>query len=361
MVANQVYFTVELHIFIKHQNMRIIIVYNDDLDNVITKFGTQNQELYSEEAIRKMEATFQNNGFEVKLVDGNLDMFENLRQLIKSDDKIPFVFNRSYGIQGENRYSHIPSIFEMLGLPYFGSGPFGHTLALDKIISKELMRINNIPTPEFWQLRKPEDLDQDIQYPVIVKPTMEAGSFGMQVVNNKQELRDAFEKQKADFKQIIFAERFISGREFVMGLIGNGDALECFPLLEINLDEGPESIQTSHGKINDPKEKFAPDDIPEHTINKIKADAKKLFRLLRLRDYARIDFRMDNQGNFYFLEINSMASLGIHASFVHNAKIAGYNYDQLILKLFEIAVSKYFGENQKLKVRYESILEENRR
>ncbi|HKJ79959.1 MAG TPA: hypothetical protein VKA10_10500, partial [Prolixibacteraceae bacterium] len=121
--------------------MRIIIIYNDEFDNVLTKFGIQNQELYSEEAIIKMEKAFTNNGFDVERIDGNFDLFDRLRGLTKGDKRIPFVINRSCSIRGENRYSHIPSILEMLGLPYFGSGPLGHTLALDKIISKELMRL----------------------------------------------------------------------------------------------------------------------------------------------------------------------------------------------------------------------------
>ena len=338
--------------------MRIIIIYNDDLDNVITKLGVQNQEPYSERAISKMRSVFEDNGFEVQLLDGNLDMFGKLRELINRKDRIPFVFNRSYGIQGENRYSHIPSVFEMLGIPYFGSGPFGHTLALDKIVSKEIMRAHNIATPDFWQFKKEKDLEQEVKFPIIVKPSMDAGSIGIKIVENKKQLKEAFEAQKLGFSQILFGEKFIKGREFVLGIMGNGDDLECFPLIEIDLDEGPETVQTKDGKINAPKEKYEAD-LPDETKKRIEDDAKKLFHLLRLRDYARADLRMDEEGNYYFLEINSMASLSDRASYTFTAKAAGYEYDELIMKLFEIAVQKYFGENQKLKVRYESIRKNN--
>ncbi|MFW6277336.1 MAG: D-alanine--D-alanine ligase family protein [Prolixibacteraceae bacterium] len=341
--------------------MQIIIIFNKDLDNVITKFGVQNQELYSEKAIDKMKSVFEKNGFEVELLDGNLNMFEKLRNINNRKDRIPFVFNRSYGIQGENRYSHIPSIFEMLGIPYFGSGPFGHTLALDKIISKEIMRAHNIPTPDFRQFRSEKDLEQEMEFPVIIKPSMEAGSIGMKIVNNREELKEYFEAQETVFSQYLLIEKFIRGREFVLGMMGNGDELECFPLIEIELDEGPDTVQTKDGKIYAPKEKHEAKDIPPETIKRIEDDAKKLFNLLRLRDYARADLRMDEEGNYYFLEINSMASLSDRASYTVTAKAAGYNYDELIMKLFEVAVQKYFNKNQKLQVRYESILENNRR
>lgn len=341
--------------------MRIIIIYNDDLDNVITKLGVQNQEPYSEKAINQMKNVFEDNGFEVQLLDGNLDMFEKLRELVNRKDRIPFVFNRSYGIQGENRYSHVPSIFEMLGIPYFGAGPFGHTLALDKIISKELMRAHKIPTPDFWQFKNEKDLEQHVEFPVIVKPSMDAGSIGLKIVENKKELKEAFEAQKLGFSQILLGEKFIKGREFVLGMMGNGDDLECFPLVEIDLDEGPDTVQTKDGKVNAPKDKYPAKDIPDEVKSRIEKDAKKLFNLLRLRDYARADLRMDEEGNYYFLEINSLASLHDQASYTFTAKAAGYEYDELIMKLFEIAVQKYFGKNQKLKVRYESILEDNRR
>ncbi|HKJ78560.1 MAG TPA: ATP-grasp domain-containing protein, partial [Prolixibacteraceae bacterium] len=201
---------------------------------------------------------------------------------------------------------------------------------------------------------------QAVKYPAIVKPTMEAGSFGAQVVNSNSKLMDAVKEQKEEFHQIVFAENFIKGREFVLGLIGNGDDLECFPLVEIILEEDPESIRSKDGKVDTLNNKIVPSDIPEDTLNRIKVDAKKLFRLLRLRDYARIDIRMDEQGNYFFLKINSMASLGKNDLYTFSGMSSGLNYDELILKLFDIAASKYFNSNQKLKVHYESILEANR-
>ena len=140
--------------------MKVIIIYNKDLDKVISKFGRQNEELYDENAVKKINEILLNHDYDVMVIDGNLDMFEKLRKISTEKDEIPFVFNLAYGIQGESRYTHIPSILEMLGLPYLGSGPFGHTLALDKIIIKTLMKEYNIPTPLFTVYNLPDDLDK---------------------------------------------------------------------------------------------------------------------------------------------------------------------------------------------------------
>ncbi len=333
--------------------MRIIIIYNKNLDKVISKLGPQNSEIYRESTIQKIENVFLNKDFDVRTIDGNLDMFEYLREIQAEEDRIPFVFNLAYGIQGENRYSHIPSILEMLGLPYLGSGPLGHTLALDKITCKIIMQGHSIPTPDFWEYNSSENINTVIHFPAIVKPAMGADSEGLTVVENQNTLKKAVSSMLDEFSQTIFAEKFISGREFGLALLGNGNNVECLPLVEINLDENPDAVYSNEFK-RQAKDKVVPADVPAETLKFMHEKAKQLFPLLRLRDYARIDIRMDAEGKFYFLEVNSMASLGPTGSFMAAAQAAGYSYDDMIIKLFEVAINKYFSSNQKLKVRYES-------
>ncbi len=333
--------------------MRVIIIYNKNLDKVISKLGPQNSEIYRESTIQQIEQVFLSRGFDVRTIDGNLDMFEYLRKIKLENDRIPFVFNLAYGIQGENRYTHIPSILEMLGLPYLGSGPLGHTLALDKITSKIIMQAHGIPTPEFIEYNIGEDINTDIEFPVIVKPAMGADSEGLKKAENPEDLKKAVTAVMDEFAQAVFAERFIRGREFGQAVIGNKNSVECLPLVEINLEHDPGGIYSTEVKSM-AKDKKVPDDIPEKTLDSIQKYSQKLFKLLRLRDYARMDIRMNDEGDIYFLEINSMASLGPTGSMMAAAKAAGYSFDDMIIKLFETAVEKYFDTNQKLKVRYES-------
>jgi D-alanine-D-alanine ligase len=334
--------------------MRIVIIFNKDLNRVISKLGRQNIEIIDEKTIGRIEQVLLTHGYDVRIIDGNLDMFEKLRDIIAEEDKIPFVFNLAYGIQGESRYSHIPSILEMLGLPYLGSGPIGHTLALNKIVSKMLMKDNNIPTPLFWQFDSMHDVNQEIEFPVILKPCMEAGSFGLKVSHTPEELRKSLTLLLREFRQTIFAEKFIRGKEYSLGLIGNGKNVECLPIVELDLGGNPDEIYTSEQKKYNPVPKIGSSGIPRKTVKAMERKSKLFFTLLQLRDYARIDIRIDTDGNYWFLEINSMASLSPDGSFMAAAHIAGYSYDEMVMMLLDTGVCKYFTKRQKLKLRYES-------
>jgi D-alanine-D-alanine ligase len=331
--------------------MRIVLIYNQDLDNVINKLGVQNQEKYDEETIKRIEKVLKDRGYDVMIIDGNLDMFEILREVIAKEDRIPFVFNMAYGIQGESRYSHIPSILEMLGLPYLGSGPFGHAMALDKVVSKILMKNHNIPTPDFMQINSPDELDQITEFPVIIKPVMDAGSFGLKKVNNHDELKEAASSLMKKYSQAFFIEKIITGKEFALGLLGNDENIECLPLIEINLENVPDGIYDSNQKKVRPETRAA--ELPDHIINDMQEKAIKLYRTLRLRDYARVDIRFDENDNFWFLEINSMAGLRTTGLFMSAAGIAGFTYEEMIIRLLDVAINKYFKERPELISRYE--------
>lgn len=336
--------------------MKIILIYNKNLDKVISKLGDQNKEIYHEKIILKIEAVFRNLGFDIHKIDGNLDLFDNLMEIAARKDVLPFVFNLAYGIQGESRYSHIPSILEMMGLPFLGAGPLGHALAQNKIISKIIMRKHQIPTPAFRELMSADPSDLPQTFPVILKPAMGAGSYGLKVVHHSRELKQTAGALFDEYDQSLLAEQFISGREFALGLWGNGHQAECLPLVEIGLDASTLEIYTHTKKRYNQKPKTAPADVPHHLLEQMQQKALQVFRLLRLKDYARVDIRMDEQQQFYFLEVNSMASLGTTGSFFQAAQTAGYSFDQMILKLLDIAIGRYSKDPYHLREQYDSII-----
>ncbi|MFO7889509.1 MAG: ATP-grasp domain-containing protein, partial [bacterium] len=222
------------------------------------------------------------------------------------------------------------------------SGPTGHAMALDKVITKIIFQQHNIPTPDFWVLSSPDDDLSEISFPVIVKPKMEAVSYGLKVVNNKKDLRNAVKFIISEFQQQALVEQFIRGREFCVALLGNGDP-DVFPIVEINLENDPDAIQTVEDKKQKPREKICPADLPSEIESAMIAASKKAFHSLELKDFARVDIRMDNENNIYILEINSMASLGKTGSYVHAAEKAGYTYSQLVNKMLDVAAVRYFS------------------
>lgn len=331
--------------------MKVAIVYNKqsiDEKDVINVFGMKTKEFYNEKTVEKVAKSLEKGGHSVSVVGGGMNIIEEMKNFmprVVSGDRPGMVFNMAYGIQGQNRYTHVPAMLEMLGIPYVGSGPEAHAVVQDKVMTKIVLQKNNIPTPGFWVFSTPDDTFDDLIFPVIVKPKMESTSMGMKVVYNWDDLKVAVAEQIEKFSQEILVEQFIPGREFAVGLLGNGANLEILPIVEIDLAGDPNKIQTKTDKIETPLEKICPAKLTEEQINEIQRISLLSFKKLGLNDFARVDLRMNKDGNVYILELNSMASLGLTGSFVHAATTAGYSYDTLINKILDTASLRYFGES----------------
>jgi D-alanine-D-alanine ligase len=120
--------------------------------------------------------------------------------------------------------------------------------------------------------------------------------------------------------------------------------VEAFPVLEIDLDGDPSAIQTMEDKQKKPREKICPANLDPALASKMQEYSIAAFNALQIRDFARVDIRLDENNNIYLLEINSMASLGRTGSYVYAAKIAGYDYKSLVNKMLDVAVVRYFAD-----------------
>ena len=325
--------------------MKVAIIHNKDIQGVINIFGMQNKEFYSEKTVRKVAQSLESAGHNVAVLDGNkqiIERLENFMPRVIEGEQMGMIFNMAYGMQGESRYTHIPSLLEMLGLPYVGSSPSGHTLALDKVLTKIIWKNHGLPTPEFWVFNSHREALSKVKFPVIVKPKMESVSFGLQIVNDETALKDAIEYIIKEFDQQALVEQFIRGREFCVGLLGNSE-VEAFPVLEIDLEGDPDAIQTVDDKKNQPRNKICPANIPEDLAEKMRKISIEAYQSLNLRDFSRVDMRLDEHDNIYLLEINSMASLGETGSYVYAAQAAGYDYSSLVNKMLDVASVRYFS------------------
>jgi D-alanine-D-alanine ligase len=340
--------------------MKVAIIYNKDIQGVINTFGMQSKEFYNEKTVKIVAQSLEKGGHNVTILDGNkkiIERLENFMPRVMDGEQMGMVFNMAYGIQGESRYTHIPSMLEMLGLPYVGSNPSGHALALDKVLTKIIWKNNNLPTPDFWVFNSADEDLSAVQYPVIVKPKMESVSFGLKVVYEEKDLKEAIKFITKEFSQQALAEQFIPGREFAVGILGNSPA-ETFPVLEIDLGGDPNGIQTVDNKKHNPKQKICPAKISPELAEKMQTLSIEAFKALNLRDFSRVDIRLDENDNIYLLEINSMASLGASGSYPTAAKAAGYDFDALVNRILDVASVRYFsntimtqlpGEGSKLK------------
>src|SRR5262249_51747597 len=215
--------------------MKIAVVQNRSRWGVNKKSGLRGFEGYGEGPIRSFADALRRNGHEVLVCEGDNSLLATLQAFMPADPKqnpTGMVFNMSYGIQGNCRYTHVPAMLEMAGVPYTGSSPLGHALALDKVITKRLLREAGIPTPNYRVLSRPEDSTEDLHFPVVVKPRHESTSFGLQLITDPAAVGAAVEAIVAKYQQEALVEEYVAGREVCVALLGNDGGTEIFPLVE---------------------------------------------------------------------------------------------------------------------------------
>ncbi|MHC4260947.1 MAG: ATP-grasp domain-containing protein [Planctomycetota bacterium] len=327
--------------------MKIAIVYNRQSQKVINAFGLPNREKYGKKAISRIARCLKDGGHQVASFEGDKDLIGRLEEFMPSvvaGERPGLVFNLAYGIQGQARYTHVPSILEMVGIPYVGSGPLAHSLALDKVVAKMIFQQHGIPTPDYAVLESPDGPLPEMDFPLIVKPRNESVSFGLRVVHDEDALREAATTIFQEFAQGVLVEKFIDGREINVGLLGNSPT-QVFPPAELVFGDGPKVYTVEDKRRQSGREIGV--ECPAQLTAALSAEAQSIalraFKSLGCFDCARVDMRVDESGQLYVLEINSLPSLGEHGSYVQGAETVGMSFGMLVNRLVEVASERYFG------------------
>jgi len=329
--------------------MKIAVVYNRDSQNVINLFGLPNREKYGKEAIHRIVHGLKKYRHQVRTFEADKDLIRNLESFmprVVKGERPGMVFNLSYGIQGQARYTHVPGILEMVGIPYVGSGPLAHSLALDKVVAKMIFLQHGLPTPAFTVLASREFDLPDLAFPLIVKPKNESVSMGIKIVNSEAELRNAANHIFDTFhNQPVLVEQYIEGREINVGLIGNNPPEAMLPCEIVFGKKGPQiyTIEDKKGLSGREIRWRCPAPISKKTTEKAREIAIRAFNALGCYDAARVDMRLDREENIYLLEINSLPSLGEHGSYVVAAEKEGLDFPALVNRMVEVASARYFG------------------
>jgi len=329
--------------------VKIAIVYNRDSKNVVNLFGIPNRERIGKQTIKRIADALRSHKHRVKTFEGDKDLINRLEEFmprVLKGERPGLVFNVSYGIQGQARYAHVPSILEMVGIPYVGSGPLAHGLALDKVVAKMIFQQHDLPTPDFTVVNSWEDCSKvDLPYPLIVKPKNEAVSFGIKIVNNKKELAEAVDAIFQTYMQPVLVEHFIAGREINVGLLGNNPP-ETFLPVELLFGKGGPPIYTYQDKTHKSGRQIklkCPAPIDEILTQRAQELSRQAFEALGCYDCARVDMRLDSDGNLFILEVNSLPSLGEFGSYIEGAQQMGLDFGALVNRLVDVASARYFG------------------
>jgi len=282
-------------------------------------------------------------GHKVKRIGNVANLIENLDHL-----NVDIVFNISEGLLGRNRESQVPILLEMADIPFVGADALTLSLTLDKIMAKKIFIAEGLPTPKFFEVKTPEALiDSDhMKFPLIVKPRFEGSSKGLSDasrVENAEELKKQAEYVINTYKQPALVEEFIRGEEFTVAIVGN-DSPEVMPIVQIKIDGRlrlNDKFYTFARIASNRLEYICPARINQDLKEKVSDLALKTYNAVECRDFGRVDFRVDNEGNPYILEINPLPSLSTEDVFMMVAKEVGISYEEMVGRILKGALKRY--------------------
>jgi len=238
------------------------------------------------------------------------------------------VFLALHGAMGEN--GQIQAFFDVLGIPYTGSGYAGCLLAMDKDVTKRLLVRDGIPTAD-WVLVQPDREDRhtmlerirgEIGFPCVVKPLSCGSSVGVSMVTAYEELEKALDEASL-WESRILVEKKITGREFSIGIFLD----RALPSIEIIPVQGFYDYANKYqgGRSRE----ICPADLPPHEESALATLALSVHRCLQLGSYSRIDFIRDEKGVFWCLEANTLPGMTPTSLLPQEARATGISYGDL--------------------------------
>lgn len=246
---------------------------------------------------------------------------------------------------------HVVSFLELMRQAYTGCNPRGLTLAHDKALSKMVLSYHRILVPRFivFPMNRKVVRPRRLKFPLLVKSVSEEGSVGIaraSVVHDDEKLAERVEFIHRQTNTHALVEQYIAGREIYVGVIGNRRVQTYTPweLVMPNLPEGAPNIATLKVKW-DPayQEKIGlvtqAADLPLDLTKRIERTSKRIYNLLFLSGYARLDYRLTETGDLYLLEANPNPNIANGDDFADSAAHAGIPYDMLLQKIISLGLS----------------------
>ena len=314
---------------------RLRIGFTFNMKRVDSKSGNDAEAEYDPpETIEAIRGAIESLGYDVVALEANSELPAKLM-----GSQVDLIFNIAEGLAaGRNREAAVPALCELCGIPYTGSDSATLALALDKALTKRILRQHGILTPDFQVMASGrEKLSPTLRFPLIVKPNAEGSSKGIAakgVVDDEAGLRAAVKELIEKYRQPALIEEYIPGREFTIGLLGDKRP-RVLPAMEIVFKDKSNARPVYDFAIKQEWEKHVEYACPAKlTLAEQKAierAARETFLALDCRDVARVDLRMNHKGECYVLEVNPLPGLTPgYSDLVLIANAAGIEYRTLI-------------------------------
>ena len=301
------------------------------------------EEFDPEETIDAIQQVLEDDGHDVVKLGGDRGLIDRLKKT-----PVDIVFNIAEGHGGRNREAHIPALLEFLGIPYTGSDPLTLSLTLDKSASKRIIVSEGIPTPRFKKVERLGDLEGlTLRYPLFVKLCYEGSSKGVRLDSKVRDFRSLKEKTGwllESYRSPVLVEEFVQGPEFTVGILGNENP-SVLGVMQIEIKGVPsgEAIYSLEIKREwEEKVRYhCPPPIDRALLTKIETVALQSYRVLECRDVSRVDLRVGEDGEPYFLEVNPLPGLSpLYGDLPIMAGRMGWSYDQLVKTIFHHALRR---------------------
>ena len=322
-------------------------------------------DLDSEKTIDALLNAIRSGGHHCEFLEGNISLFDTIRKF-----QPDICFNICEGHFGDAREAQVPAILEMLRIPYTGSKVLTLALALDKPMTKRVLRYHDLPTPTFQSFeRVDEPLDEDMKFPLFVKPSREGTGMGVtreSIVHNDGELREQVNHCLKKYKQPALVEQYIEGREVTVGVVGNLQGpvarrlpeddtaprvqagLRFFPPMEVNLQPFGDSdiVYSNRLKVAlaEQLDYLCPAPLDDDMVDELNWLTAATFRVTGALDVSRVDFRLDINDNLkpYILEINPLPGLAPgYSDLVIEAAAEGVDHTFLVNMILNTALERY--------------------
>lgn len=299
-----------------------------------------------QETISAIEQSLMSQGFAVQLI-GNI---YQLVSRLSSGERFDLIFNIAEGRYGLARESQVPSLLDAYQIPYVFSDPLTLAIALDKGMTKRVLRDAGLSTAPFWVVNSESDCENllsHLSFPMFAKPLAEGSSKGIHsqsAISCENELRRVCVDLLQKFQEPVLVEQFLPGREFTIGIIGTGEKAEVLGVMEVNIDSHMAEKFYDHSyKLGALNHKMSLSLVEDNQAKQAAKIALEAWQVLRCRDGGRVDVRCDGAGVPHILELNPLAGLrpGVPpncSDLVLIAEAVGLTYEGLLKRIVDSAL-----------------------
>lgn len=326
------------------ESVRLGIICNLKHGNHPADADDEEAEFDSEGTVEAIRRALQGRGLNTVILEAGRDLPEKIRE-----SGITMAFNIAEGRTGRSREAQVPALLDLLGIPYTGSDATALGVSLDKRMCKRLVSACGVRTAESMLITGETSLPEimnDLHFPVIVKPNTEGSGRGIGedcVAVCPDELEKILDRALPSCRDGLLAEKYLPGREFTVGILGNGSRKIILPPMEIIYNGNTQrDFKVYSYDVKCHYEEHVryecPAKLSDREMKQISEAAGRVFDILGCADVARADFRMDAEGEFCFLEINPLPGLAPgYSDLPMAAAAAGIGYEELIFRIYKAA------------------------